>query len=101
MDKPRKFVEPDSLLAEICNRLAAEIISKSENAGDPIFIKEIIASDIRETVERVCAEWYANLPDRVELHQVEVQPSTCACGGGLGGELGSHAINCARSEKGS
>lgn len=95
-----KFVQPDSLLAEICN----QIIDAIEDAFGPFGpARALNATAIKEIVERTCANWYANLPTGSESSGVldlTVQP-TCECGGGLAGEPGSHAVNCARSEKGS
>jgi hypothetical protein len=53
----RKFVEPDSLLAEICNRIA--------DAIEDAFgwqARALNAGQVKEIVESTCAEWYANLP---------------------------------------
>jgi hypothetical protein len=64
----RKFVEPDSLLAEITNRIA--------DAIEDAFgwqARALNATDIKEIVERTCAEWYANLGrERSEFHQLVV-----------------------------
>jgi hypothetical protein len=90
--KAMKFVQPDSLLAEICNRII-----------DAIEARVLKPANVKQIVERTCAAWYANLPTGSESSGVldlTVQP-TCDCGGGLAGEPGSHALNCARSGKGS
>lgn len=62
MDKPRKFVEPDSLLAEICNRII-----------DALEARVLAPANVKQIVERTCAGWYANLPTTgSEVHIVEV-----------------------------
>jgi hypothetical protein len=73
MDKPRKFVEPDSLLAEICNRVT--------DAIEDAFgwqARVLNATAVKEIIESTCAKWYANLPTASEVHQVEIgtQPNS-------------------------
>jgi hypothetical protein len=93
MEKPtRKFVEPDSLLAEICNRIA--------DAIEDAFgwqARALNAGQVKEIIERTCAEWYDKLPsDSTHFISTVVKPRACQmCGMLLG-----HSENCLSSARG-